>query len=304
MSASIFAFLFSCAHTIKGGQHEDGGHIHHKNEKKTKKINDTRIKSFKASFGLERFCNYPDIYDGLYRFTINKDNEGNITLTSKDKWEHTCRVQQDVLDGIQEIIESNSLASLNGTTDYTEGLPIPVAVFNAVYESGEKLSFCINSDNFTDAGTDIAFYMHKVLMKHGLHDIATPDSLYKLNRMHIKYDKGNGSVEYDVAIAKGGKRKLIRISGEKGWKEAEIPEGFFENLSEIIEDNGLRWYLNNESGLGRKNGDGKPVPYYYVYGELKDKDNRYHGYFEGKNISEKFLTRIRPVIDLYEDAFK
>lgn len=102
---------------------------------------------------------------GYVEFKLKRDGDNNLILSESGRLNTSVNVGDEVLDGVQKIIDEYRLAELNGTVRYTSGLPAlysPV-YFKAEYANGEKIYFLVDGDPEAEWSGMLAEYLMGVL---------------------------------------------------------------------------------------------------------------------------------------------
>lgn len=100
---------------------------------------------------------------------LERNEKNELILSEENRYKVSIKVDNEVLKGSQELIEKLELSSLNGTDQYTSGLPIPYSPvhFSAKYANGESLYFCMNGNPEALWCNEIAEYFLDVFEQYG-----------------------------------------------------------------------------------------------------------------------------------------
>lgn len=108
--------------------------------------------------------------------TLRRNEQNELILSEQSRYKVSVKVDDDVLTGVQKIIEKFNLAELNGKYRYTSGLPfqyMPI-YFKAEYADGEKIYFFINGNPDELWCNELAEYFLNTFAKYGEKSVLPP----------------------------------------------------------------------------------------------------------------------------------
>lgn len=271
-----------------------GGIVDNSNINAPKEIESDKLVSFSCSYFL--YGSVTGESDSGYSINVKKDNEGKLILTEAGH-KVSCETDEAFLQGIQEIIVQNNLASINGVNKHTSGLPFMFqpCYFDAVYDSGEELHFSIDNNPESAWGRDIYKLTKKEFKKHGIDAFNPPADAGKITKFILTYTDGDmyhHFSEMEVPVA-GVKKSLMELA-EEGYKEGESEvkiqylawnratnerstsmgtptDEYYEGLDEIISQIDLSDFANISG-----------APYSFNYKDTPDYFEYYIEYDNGK----------------------
>ena len=144
-----------------------GGKVVGTNKDAPKEIESRELNSFTAVFYL--YAQDDGEKDSAYFFEVKEDENGLITITESRAYNVSCESDRHIFEELQKIIEKYNWAELNGTDEYTAGLPpeYQPCCFNAVYESGESIYFRQDNDPNDPASREILKLLESEFAAHG-----------------------------------------------------------------------------------------------------------------------------------------
>ena len=189
------------------------------------------------------------------RFSVCRENgEGPFILTRDN-----TRIETDesFLAKLQEIIEKHNLVTHNGLYEHTYGIPPEFTDYDlkAIYDSGEKLYFNINGAPESLWCADLRKALCDELVRHGIEDMLPPIEDRRIARFDLKFNEWPRNTSYATIRTEDdeeGKRpvhfvKMVfnhETKSSEGMKIITIPEGFYEHITELVEQTNLKEYSN------------------------------------------------------------
>lgn len=163
-----------------------GGVVNNKNLFAPKKIKSDNIVYFHTKFILEPRNEYERKYEESkyhpgeakgYIFEIKTDKDEKVILLEDYYDPVSCETDKSIFLELQKIIEKYDLVKMNGISKYTQGLPpeFSPSYLEAIYDSGEKLYFCVDNDPYASWSRDMAHLLRSELANHGA--IELPEQL-------------------------------------------------------------------------------------------------------------------------------
>lgn len=257
----IGVMFVSCLTGCGGGteevkiRHEKGGTIDKSDKSAPKEIESKDITGFSCEIVLQGDWGEEYIStDGKeFNFSIKKDLKGDL-MAYEEESGIKYPADDELLKGLQDVIDEYGLVYMNGVNKVTQALPPPyqAITFNANYASGEKLNFTVN--NSPESNWEMAIYLLFAdwFSKNGIKDINTPDRT--LTRIDVVYKDTENKINYHyfdvigkdeespdgegVFLAKYVYDVAAKKSIEKEY--LRYPEDFFDNVTKIINDFDIR----------------------------------------------------------------
>lgn len=280
------AALMGCAskepqrHEVEGGKVENS-------YKAPDKIESRNIESFKTSFFLWDTFNEENV--GGYSFSIEKNDKGEYVLSEDSHYNIQVVIDKSVLEHLQIIIEENNLAKSNGMDRYTKGLPEEYApcMLLATYDSGEKLYFSVDNNPEAKWAQDMMKLFKREFINQGHEELLPPIEDRTVIRFDMGYTDGICDYSYLAIFTEDDTDErpvhyLVNIYNRE-TKETEfddivqIPEGFYENLSNEIGRLNLVEYQNGEMPPG----DTSSLEQYAYFCIEMQSGCQFNGFFEG-----------------------
>ena len=253
--------LITCLAGCGGGteevkiRREKGGTIDNSDKKAPKKIESKDITGFSCTIilGGDWGEEYLSTGGKEFNFCIKKNPAGDLTAYEEESGiEYPA--DDELLKGLQDLIDEYGLVYMNGTDKVTQALPPPYGeiTFIADYASGEKLRFSVN--NSPEADWEMAIYILFAdwFSKNGIKDINTPER--KVTRIDVTYKDTEDLINYRYfeiidkdEEAPDGKgvflaKYVYDVAAEKSIEKEHFryPEDFFDNVTKIINDFDIR----------------------------------------------------------------
>ena len=286
-----------------------GGHMENNDTNVPKEIASKKIVEFDCHFYVHNRLFV--MQNEFLSFSVTKETDGSGLIISRSNGE-AVKTDESFMDRLQEVIEKNDLISLNGRNEYSQGLPPEYQSYElkAVYDSGEKLSFCIMGNPSYPWCQDLRKALCDELVRHGIEDMLPPKADRNVVRFILEIQKWPRLIRYwtirtDEAP---GERVVhyLRWVWNKSTETTErketivVPDGFYERISELIEKTKLRDYSNGliDFPNGEKPDQVRdPVTKFSAEGESS---RQFNCFVTGEEITEglqKAVDTIREYID-------
>lgn len=287
-----------------------------------KKITSDNIVSFSCKYFL--YGEASSEFDSIYEFSARKNDEEKMIL-SEDGYGISCEVSDEYLKALQDLIRKHDLISLNGTDEYTSGLPeaYQPCFLKAEYDSGEKLYFRTNNDPFSEWGRDLLKLSQKEFNKHGITELDPPAETKKVTRFMLAYTEDDMCYYFsEIEVPKEGVEKSIEQLATEGYKEGEyevkityypfnrssneyqpgymgeIDENYYEGLSQLVEKTDIRRFSSfggAPSGFKYSDADA----YYEFYIEFE-----YGNFLNGFSDDPEECKAFAPIAKQFADFIK
>ena len=276
-----------------------GGTINNSNYDAPKEIKSKDIVKMTMDFFIYNYWSFRE--GGYCHFEIVKDEEGNIYLSDDFDGNNKISVSKEVLIEAQKVIDENGLVKLNGTSEYTSGLPPEYGPqsLTAEYESGEKLHFCINGEPYSKWATDFFKLFGKEYSKNGNDKYMPPKDTLTLTRFDIEFDKDDkhsfyANVTYEDDVARFTRSIYDRKKQDSVDDVIDIDRDVYDKVEEILEANDF--VFNNQEQFDTK---------------LESKDSIYLEYQSGrhfklektKNNEERFNKVLDELVNYLDTLF-
>ena len=231
--------------------------------KKHEDPNAPKVINSKTIVDLDVHCRHRNIWSGLVEpvvFSVRKETEnGPLILTRGDL---TVETDTSFLAKIQEIIDEFGLVKINGYYEYTDGI-LPEFnnyIITAVYDSGERLNFDTKGTPESKWCAAMRKALCDELVRHGITDMLPPEEDRKLRRFTLEYNEWPLHTDYTTIRTQDdedGKPTMHFLKGiwNSETKETEyrkiirIPEGFYDRITELVEETDLRSFSNGQIGF-------------------------------------------------------
>ena len=223
----------------------DGGVINNSNYDAPKEIKSKEIT--KMSMGFFLFDPWSRNREGKhYFFIIDKDEDGNMYLSDTINGNNKILIGEDLLKEAQKIIDDNNLVNLNGTVEYTSGLPVEFSPeeLTVDYKSDEHLHFLINGYPYSKWQKEFVKLFGREYLRNGNDKYMPPKETLTLTRFDVDFDKDYKHYLYAEVIQVDETKKFMRIVYDKEKQESvddavEIKREIFDKVALIIEENGF-----------------------------------------------------------------
>lgn len=230
---------------MKNDEFIDGGVINNSNYDAPKEIKSKEIT--KMSMGFFLFDPWSRNREGKhYFFIIDKDEDGNMYLSDTINGNNKILIGEDLLKEAQKIIDDNNLVNLNGTVEYTSGLPVEFSPeeLTVDYKSDEHLHFLINGYPYSKWQKEFVKLFGREYLRNGNDKYMPPKETLTLTRFDVDFDKDNKHYLYAEVIQVDETKKFMRIVYDKEKQESvddavEIKREIFDKVAQIIEENGF-----------------------------------------------------------------
>lgn len=251
---SLFAFV---ACSTKGDDYKEeqmkGGKVDNSYEAPTT-IESRNIESFETYFYL--WDEFDDTNTGGYSFVIKQNETGEYVLSENSHYNISEKVDKSILEKLQVIIEDNNLVRANGIDKYTQGLPEEFApcMLSVIYDSGEKLYFSEDNNPQAKWARDMIELFKNEFISLGHEELLPPIEDRTLVRFDMSFVDGPRKYMYATIFTEEDigdysvhyiKNVYNRETKESEFDEIiEVPEDFYEKLSEKLTETGLENYQN------------------------------------------------------------
>jgi len=215
-------------------------------------ITSKTIVEFQTSF----FCHtwfLPEPFEPI-SITVRRQAQGGCFTLKSGR--HNVEVTECFLAKIQEVIDKNKLVECNGCFERIYGVPPEAEPYTmkAVYDSGEKLSFAICTSPSEPWCQEIRALLCEELVRHGIKDMLPPEEDRRIVRFDLEFDEWPLNTQYctmETEDDEEGKRPVHyskcvwnRETNQGRDETYTIPDGFYDRISELVEQTGLRNYCN------------------------------------------------------------
>lgn len=228
--------------------------------KKHEDPNAPKVINSKTIVDLDVHCRHRNIWSGLVEpvvFSVRRETEnGPLILTRGD-----LKVETDTsfLAKIQEIIDEFGLVKINGYYEYTDGI-LPEFnnyIITALYDSSERLHFDTKGTPESKWCAAMRKALCDELVRHDITDMLPPEEDRKLRRFTLEYNEWPLHTDYTTIRTQDdedGKPTMHFLKGiwNSETKETEyrkiirIPEGFYDRITELVEETDLRSFSNGQ----------------------------------------------------------
>lgn len=306
--------IFNLGGCVK--QAESGGTIDHSNKNAPKEIKSKDIIKFSYDFYLHDRWNKNGGH--YFNFKITEDELGILTAY-ENQTKITYKADEELLRGIQNIIDEEELVKLNGLDKYTAGLPSEYqpTTLNVLYASKEQLVITTNNNPTSSFSIKIYTLFSNWFMDKGIDALYPEKEKSLLNRIDITLEEDGQMTSYFGALMDEKRYFFKSIYDEVAKKtistdNIDFPEDFYTNTTDIIN----KYDLTREYDFTyHDHNDG----YYTLYEKNDnevDKENLkleiYMEYESGKIINietkkQSQINELRPIVDelfgYFEEVF-
>ncbi len=258
--STLFGFSGCSGRPI--GAPECGGVTDKTDHNAPKQIASKDLTEFYAHFYLPGEWS-PGRNDRFYTFEVRKDEQGVLTASadvdSRNDTKISRPADEKLLKTLQSIIDTHKLAATNGYYRVTAGLPpeFQKCHFNAVYASGEKLTFTKNNDPQAEWAKETYLAFAQWFAEQGDTSLLPPEQSFgpvKDCRFTLTDENGRkfnfGPVHVQEKDAIDGERLLLGKSSydaeAKTWNWDDgytlFPEDYLEQIHEILSAHDLRTF--------------------------------------------------------------
>ena len=246
LSAFLVIGLAGCGSDDQEPEPIDGGTTNKTDSNAPKTIESSDITSLDASFWLD--TRWSGDRDYSFNFLI-EDKEGVLTVSEKERG-ISAPADDELLAGLQSIIERYDLASKNGVYEVTAGLPpeYQEGGLTVTYASGETLTFTINNDPCALWSEDMYDLFAAWFLSKGVDALEPAPEESRVKRLNFYFKRDGRAYDYrGVNVGEG-----YAINGETYLLEGEItkvpsgkeikdnyilfPDDYYENVTAIIAD--------------------------------------------------------------------
>ena len=202
------------------------------------------ITSYDASFYLATRTTGEEMGEDFHFMIFEK----NGVLTAEEENHDISEPADDeLLSSLQEIIDQNDLAALNGLYDVTAGLPpeFQPGGLSVTYASGETLAFTTDNDPYALWSEEVFDVFADWFSKHGNDALIPPKEVSSVTRMDLDiYDDhvytSYSGIEVDEKDAIDGETYLLsrmiynEETGETVSDYILFPEDYYEHITGIL----------------------------------------------------------------------
>lgn len=275
-----------------------------------KEIESDKLVSLSVGFYHE--FKYDTGHGMFYTFYLEPDENGKLILKDNST-SSGYEVDSSVLDGAQEIIRKNNLASVNGIHKTTAGLPpeYQPCFIAAKYDSGEYISYTENSDPSSVWGNDFVDYFGQIMADNGDDKYLTAKMTGVIKRFNLEVLNDNLLYTYDTVNSPSKGVLLNRCIYDVAKEEliedtvAERTPEYYEGLMQVISKYEIRDFENYDTASDLVDFD-NPTDYYDFYIEFEDGNT-----MSGASIDPAVLEAFGPMkeqlmkyMDEYIDSHK
>ncbi len=241
---------------IDGGDYICGGTTDNSDVNAPKVIESKDIVKFSADVYLVGEWS-PGMEEGKYYFRVEEDDNGVLTA-----YENTLglshKADDELLTALQEMVDEQELAKMNGKNIVTAGLPpeYQEIYVDIDYASGENISFVINNDPEYEWEQKLYMTFADWFESQGDSSLVPPRATGKVSKLSIyyyenslHYDIGDLNVSEEDSI--NGETYILNKSVFDGTKKETVydkdiafPEDYFDKITEIISKYDLRPFDN------------------------------------------------------------
>ena len=268
-------------------------------------IKSRNIESFETYFYI--WDQYDEAEKGNYSFKIEKNDSGKYTLSEDTHYNISETIERSVLDGLQKIIDDNSLSMKNGMDKHSNGLLEEFApcMFWAKYDSGEQLYFSENNDPEAKWAREVKELFEEEFIKLGHDELLPPIESVTLVRFDMGYEDETEGVSYSTIFTEEDTDEIshhyfanvYRTDTKEEISRAiqTIPDNFYEELSVKLSDLRLKLYRNDKI---TSSADSKVGKYAFFCMEMQNGD-QINAYYAGEEAEDliSLLKDIKEFID-------
>ncbi|MBQ2545139.1 MAG: hypothetical protein II557_02520 [Clostridia bacterium] len=244
---SLLAFLFG---GCRDDGHPSGGHTTHTDPDAPKTIQSTDLAEFSAAFYLN--TRYRGDEEHRFEFTVSPD-EGGTSVARETNTGISAPADRALTDALAAVIAKNDLAAQNGLYDVTAGLPPEYQAypFEAVYASGERLSFTVNNNPYARWAEEVYDLFAAWFSAHGTDALEPELETSPVTRITLVLADGEnvtcyGGVNVREENAIGGETYLLEkdadgreMFGTETAQRILFPDDFYERITAIVASSGL-----------------------------------------------------------------
>ena len=289
-----------------------GGHVNNSDPNAPKEIISKKLICFETGFYAKAYNN--PMGSAAFSFTVKRDSENAPLILAYDG--KMIETDETFLDAIQAFIDRDGMAKMNGNYEFTYGVPPECQGYRitAVYESGEKIDFNTMGGPYLQWCNDLYKVLCNELVRHGIEDLLPPLADRTVVRFDLKFHEWPRDIHYCTIRMQDDAPDKNPVHYMKGiWnketKSSEcsqivtIPEGFYEHITELVEQTGLRDFSNGQIDFY---GDYKydtceePVIGFCCQGES---GKQFNAFLIGKDIPEGLAEAVEPIKAYLETLF-
>ena len=295
------------------GIYGTGGHIDNSDPDAPKEIRSKKIVEFECHFFVHNWINM--MMNEFISFSVRKGTDGNRLLLERNSSCETVETDESFMDRLQEVIEKNGLVKLNGRDEYTQGLPPEFRDYGvkAVYDSGEKLNFSIGGNPAYPWCKDLRKALCDELVRHGIEDLLPPKADRNVARFILEIHKWPHLIRYwTIRTDEAPEEKVVHYL-KSVWNKITsspeldelivVPDGFYEHITELVEQTKLRDYCNGMIDFpdGRTSDQVRePVIKYSAEGES---GRQFNTFLIGEEIPEGLYKAVDTITEYIDSVF-
>lgn len=304
LCVSVLAFML-CGCGESAEQYKSGGTTNKTDYSAPKEIKSEKLVSLSVGFFHEG--DYGKEGDRYYTFKIGPDENGILILQDDETGNNKIEVDASVLTDLQTIIKKYNLVQMNGYNKLTAGLPpqFDTCYFEAVYDSGEYISFKENSDPSAEWSGEIRDYFAKVYSQNGDDKYLPPEETGKVIQFKMTYKDGDrGYFINELMVPNEENYITLEVfdyaSSEVVLQErAPITQKMYDDISKLVKENKLSEFANEESFPDDVSDDYGILQYYEFYVKF-EYGNRLEGYSDDSEMFKQFLPKGEKITNYLE----
>lgn len=219
-------------------QAESGGTIDNTDKNAPKEIKSKEIINFSVNFYLQDRWKKDDNH--YFYFEIKENEEGDL-IASETISKISYKADEELLNGLQKIIDEEELVKLNGTDRYTAGLPSEYqpSRLSVLYASDEKLNITTNNNPTSPWAIKVYTLFAEWFLDKGIDDLYPKKEESLINRIDITLIENGQIISYFGATMDGSKYFFKSIYDETQKKTIEednidFPIDFYQIVTSII----------------------------------------------------------------------
>lgn len=253
---------------------------------------------------------YGDRGYACLRIKLERDEKNELILSEENRYNVSTEVGNEVLSGTQELIDKFKLSGLNGTDEYTSGLPYPYSpmYFKARYASGESIYFYVDGNPQEPWCNELAEYFLNVFEEYGETSVLPKRESVQIVGFDIEYFDGAVNHAYGNIMTQNNEVKLLKRKYDYNTNESvheeyiEVPENCYSELEIYLK--GLKAYtLINGISDGLFGAKTPGIKKFDICIWHADRSQDF-GSFEGEEITPDMLEKIRGIIKFVDKYFE
>lgn len=248
-------------------------------------------------------------YDCL-RIKLERNEMDELILSETYSYNVTIKVRDEVLSGVQELIDKLELVKLNGTIRFTSALPPPNSpmYFRAGYASGESIYFKVDGNTQTPWSNELVEYILNVFAEYGASSVLPPRESVEIIRFELGYFDGIMSTEYIIGLSLNDEEILLKEKFDHKFDKIfseeyiDLPENYYielESLMETLKGYDLINLGDPDAFIWKTLG----VKSFYISIEHADRSQDF-GFLEGNELSPEMLEKIEKIMEFIDTYFE